>query len=547
MVAMLRVKRTRPPFADTSKHLADVGAVEHHGVGLGATLDSVAAVAGIPLERVGATSERRRRRCSAAPSTRSLPEPPISASGPLEPSRVSLPLPPSMVMAVRAARLPTALVLSLPPRPLTTRRSAMPSTGTVPALSTRTSVPFAVTAMASAAAVPLYVTVSMSGPPSTLRVATPGTPTWTVARSAPPKRLAAMSSAGSPPLTRSCVDQAVDDLGGAGGGDRHGIVAVRADRGDDVRRGVAATAERSQVGVERAQVGAGHVVDDDRVGAAQRVERDALDVVEVERDVRDVADEQHARAVGRDVDVLADVGAVEGHGVAVGPALDGVVAVAGIPLERVGAAAQQGDVLAAVAVDEVVAGAADELLGRVAADQRVVAGPAVDGDGLVDGGRRRDDADRVVAGAGGDVEVREEGAIEREVDRAVVADVDERRFGHGDVDPVARAVAGELQVLRLDARLVGGRGGVCRDAEQAGQRGAGDEAEQECATSRAAGRASPRAVVQRVQNRDARRRRSSEHGYRSSPSPESWVGRVVAPSWGGAREGVVAGVRPCDP
>ena len=38
-----------------------------------------------------------------------------------------------------------------------------------------------------------------------------------------------------------------------------------------------------------------------------------LDAVEVHRDRGDVAGEPHARAVGRDVDVLADVGAVEVH------------------------------------------------------------------------------------------------------------------------------------------------------------------------------------------------------------------------------------------
>ena len=69
-------------------------------------------------------------------------------------------------------------------------------------------------------------------------------------------------------------------------------------------------------------------------------------------------------AVGRDVDVLVDVGAVEQHRVGAVLAFDDVAAVAGIPLEHVVAGAQQRDVVAPAAVDEVVA---------VAADQRVVA------------------------------------------------------------------------------------------------------------------------------------------------------------------------------
>ena len=59
-------------------------------------------------------------------------------------------------------------------------------------------------------------------------------------------------------------------------------------------------------------------------------------------------------------------------------ALDGVAAVAGVPLERVVAAAERRRVGAAVAVDEVVAAAADQDVGAVAADQRVVAAAAVD-------------------------------------------------------------------------------------------------------------------------------------------------------------------------
>ena len=94
---------------------------------------------------------------------------------------------------------------------------------------------------------------------------------------------------------------------------------------------------------------------------------------EVHRDVGDVAGEAHARAVGGDVDVLVDVGAVEQHRVGAGLALDDVAAVARVPDERVVAGAQQRHVVAAAADDDVVAVAADEDVGAVAAGDGVVA------------------------------------------------------------------------------------------------------------------------------------------------------------------------------
>ena len=72
-------------------------------------------------------------------------------------------------------------------------------------------------------------------------------------------------------------------------------------------------------------------------------------------------------AVGRDVDLLVDVGAVEEHRVGAVLALDGVAAVAGVPDEGVVAGAQEGRVVAAAAVDEVVAVAAEQHVVAVAA------------------------------------------------------------------------------------------------------------------------------------------------------------------------------------
>ena len=61
-------------------------------------------------------------------------------------------------------------------------------------------------------------------------------------------------------------------------------------------------------------------------------------------------------------------------------ALDDVAAVARIPLEDVVAGAEEGGVVALLAVDEVVAVAAEQQVDAVAAEDGVVAGAAVDGD-----------------------------------------------------------------------------------------------------------------------------------------------------------------------
>ena len=59
MLPRLRMNRTRPPLADDVEDLGAVAAVEQHRVGAVLALDDVAAVAGIPLERVVAGAEER--------------------------------------------------------------------------------------------------------------------------------------------------------------------------------------------------------------------------------------------------------------------------------------------------------------------------------------------------------------------------------------------------------------------------------------------------------------------------------------------------------
>ena len=161
----------------------------------------------------------------------------------------------------------------------------------------------------------------------------------------------------------------VDPAGVADRSERVG--ALRAVDGDRVGRAVAARAGTGEVGVDRRQVGARQVADHHVVGTAEGAERDGLDVVEVHRHVGDVADETHPAAVGGDVDVLRDVGAVESQRVAAVLALDGVAAVTRIPLEGVVTGAEQRDVVAVVAEDGVVAVPADHRVGPLrAADGR---------------------------------------------------------------------------------------------------------------------------------------------------------------------------------
>ena len=122
---------------------------------------------------------------------------------------------------------------------------------------------------------------------------------------------------------------------------------------------------------------------------------------------------QHALTVGGGLEDLVAAAAVEQHRVGVRLALDDVAAVAGIPLERVVAGAEEGDVVALLAVDEVVVVTAEQHVGAVAAEERVVARAAVDGDldqrGQVAGG-----GEAVVAAVGVEHEVLGGADVDRE-------------------------------------------------------------------------------------------------------------------------------------
>ena len=250
------------------------------------------------------------------------------------------------------------------------------------------------------------------------------------------------------------------DLGLArAGSDLDRVVAVAAVHDDPVGGGVAASALGAEVGVDPVDVGAGEVVDGDGVEAAEGLHVDRLDAGGVHRDRADVAGEAKPAAVCGQVELLADVGAVEEHGVGAVLALDDVAAVAGIPLEGVVACSHQRHVGAAVAVDEVVAVAAYQRLSAGATGERVVVFSAVE--------RGRDavgedpvalvDAHEVVPASAIDRDARDVGALEAELGRAVVTDVDLERSRlaglEAECDLVTRLAAFDHQHAVLERRV----------------------------------------------------------------------------------------------
>ena len=223
----------------------------------------------------------------------------------------------------------------------------------------------------------------------------------------------------------------IDVVPGVGAIDDHGIELAVAGRAAD---------HAGQIDGDQPDIGPGQIVDGRLVCAAQGIELDGLDIVEVHRDVAEVAEEQRPPAVGCDVEVLVAVAAVEEHGVGPGLALDHVAAVARIPLEYVVAGAEKGDVVALVAVDEVIAVAAEQHVLAVAAEDRVVAGAAVDGE-LDERGQIAGGGDPVVAAVG----------VQHEI--LARADIDGEGRRVQAVEAHALAIGGDREHLRAAAAI----------------------------------------------------------------------------------------------
>src|SRR5262245_25413568 len=133
----------------------------------------------------------------------------------------------------------------------------------------------------------------------------------------------------------------------------------------------------SQVEGDLLHVGSGQIVDCDVVGVlALCLELDALDTVEIDGAPGTF---EHSGgwldggAVGRNLDGLAAIFAAEVKCVEAGSALDNVIAVAGIPDERVVAVAEERCVGAFTSDDRIVAVSALEDVVAAAADEGVVA------------------------------------------------------------------------------------------------------------------------------------------------------------------------------
>ena len=129
--------------------------------------------------------------------------------------------------------------------------------------------------------------------------------------------------------------QAVGDDGRALGLEVDVVSAGAAVDGHEVGRTVRTTGRALQVDLRDAEVGAGHVVDGDRVDAAERRQVELLDAVHVHADVGDVTEEQRALPVRGQAHLLVGARAVEVERVAAGLALDDVAAVTRVPAEAV--------------------------------------------------------------------------------------------------------------------------------------------------------------------------------------------------------------------
>ena len=99
--------------------------------------------------------------------------------------------------------------------------------------------------------------------------------------------------------------------------------------------------------------------------------------MDVHCDVRDIAGQAQPAAVGRQVEVFADVSAIELQRVGARLPFDDVAAITWIPDDDVIASSTQDGVTPATTNDSVVAVATNQDVIAIAADDRVVAGSAI--------------------------------------------------------------------------------------------------------------------------------------------------------------------------
>src|SRR5436190_3877634 len=169
-------------------------------------------------------------------------------------------------------------------------------------------------------------------------------------------------------------------VGGAGtrhrdnavvGGDCDRIAAAGGVDDDRVLKAVRG-AIRSQIDVDVVNASPGQIIDRDEVRTAQRVDVERLHAVHIHDNGGDIAGEPHPRAIGREIDLLVDVRAVEYQRVVTALTFNRVAAVAGIPDEGIVTGSQLGRIVAAPADDKIIAGAADNMVVAIAAVDREI-------------------------------------------------------------------------------------------------------------------------------------------------------------------------------
>ena len=185
MLAMSRVNRARPPFAEMAK-LSPMAEPLNNRVSLPAWPSTTSLPSPGSHWNRSSPAPNKATSLPCWPSMKSLPSPPSSRSLPLLPRMVSLPSPPSTVTEISAARLPVASNVSSPPFMFTTIFSVVPMSmekGAGFTRSKRTRVPLAVSVNCSAPLPPLTSVVSLPAPPSCRSVSSPG---FQIMRSSPP-------------------------------------------------------------------------------------------------------------------------------------------------------------------------------------------------------------------------------------------------------------------------------------------------------------------------------------------------------------------------
>ena len=223
------------------------------------------------------------------------------------------------------------------------------------------------------------MSTSLPAPPSSVRFAELNGTVAELIRSAPfPPRTTMLSLMsvfvfGVRDAHRVC--QAVDDEVVAAGGDGEDFAARTSIHRDRVAYAIATGAIRDlgEVNHDFAHICAAQIADIDVVDAVAREDLDALEVVLGHDDVADVARQEDVVAARGERDVFVCGRAIEFVRIETRLAVDGVAAIAGIPDEQVITVTHECGVVAAIAVDDVVARAARQHIRARAALDLVVA------------------------------------------------------------------------------------------------------------------------------------------------------------------------------